>query len=106
VVTPRCHAGNLAGLTTLYAQLRPAMLPHGCLTATAGTSLVRGSQPGLVKFRPGGGRLSTPPARKRLFKLSFIDQYSSLLPKAGLLQTPGGWLTAKPSAGSSAGAHS
>lgn len=46
VFNPRCAALTLGCLATLYAQSRPAMLSRRCITATAGTSLVRDSQTG------------------------------------------------------------
>lgn len=44
MASPHCCPDVLASLATLYAQSRPAMLSRRCLTATAGTSLVRDSQ--------------------------------------------------------------
>jgi len=49
VFNPRCYAPTLGCLATLYAQSRPAMLSRRCITATAGTSLVRDSQTGAVQ---------------------------------------------------------
>jgi len=54
VLTPRCDRVLRRRLTTLYAQSRPAMLSRRCLTATAGTSLVRDSE--------GARSASYPPA--------------------------------------------
>ena len=64
------------------------MLPRRCLTATAGTSLVRGSYPGRSAFNLADGRTKLP-SQKRVFDLSVIDHDSSLLPKAGPFQTLG-----------------
>ena len=44
VFRPRCLRNVQSNLATLYAQSRPAMLSRRCITATAGTSLVRDSQ--------------------------------------------------------------
>ena len=54
----------LRGLAALYAQSRPAMLSRRCLTATAGTSLVRDSQGGGASCgRPGWCRGTAPNAQ-------------------------------------------
>jgi len=50
VINPRCNALTLSYLAALYAQSRPAMLSRRCITATAGTSLVRDSQTGAVLY--------------------------------------------------------
>jgi len=50
VSNPRCYAPTLGCLATLYAQSRPAMLSRRCITATAGTSLVRDSQTGAFHY--------------------------------------------------------
>jgi len=99
VVTPRFNAGIWARVAALYAQSRPAMLPRRCLTATAGTSLVRASQAGGSSFTPPGGRPCLPHRRKHACSgfrpLTTIPHCCPL--GAGLLQTPGGWSTVKPS---------
>lgn len=56
------------------------------------------SDPTLSRVRVGGGLAVAAysplaPSRECWFKLSLIDQDPSLLPMAGLLQTPGGWST-------------
>ena len=53
---PGVWPGPQGCLATLYAQSRPAMLPRRCLTATAGTSLVRGSGGGGARCRRPGWR--------------------------------------------------
>jgi len=60
VAHPRCR-GNVEGsLATLYAQSRPAMLSRRCITATAGTSLVRDSQTAANQCSAARGRPGRP----------------------------------------------
>ena len=66
VRTPTCpSAGSVAAL---YAQSRPAMLSRRCLTATAGTSLVRDSQGGGTACHHPGWRRGTAPGAQALVR--------------------------------------
>lgn len=61
VATPGCDPDDPGNLATLYAQSRPVMLTQRCLTATAGTSLVRASVGGQPGSGPRGGAATPLP---------------------------------------------
>jgi len=95
VHAPRCGLPPPGNLAALYAQSRPAMLSRRCLTATAGTSLVRDSKGRRSVCSSPGWRVLTPPGAETLDRA--LAQWLRFLTAAdGGVSSDPGWLADRP----------